>query len=357
MDQDFADFLLDESHFDLKQKQVDDADFFEGLKLSDDEEEKFFLTVDFEPEIRPKLEENDDFDIPFEITLEDLALMEAEEQLIARNSTNSTIKPKKNNHRRDCSFVGENKNTLVADSHEIDKLKADLEFYRDRTDFLNQELNAQKRQILTKEGEITILRQRLVQIDNEKILTAQKYAERTESNRKTLEKIESKWKQEVEILKTEIIFKEQELRSVSSSIKRKLPKNAGTFEDPDFNKFGTIKNNNEVPVSKSTNPIITSCNQMNEFSAMNDLEIFTLSIQKIDSSWKFSEMKDFDTLDIVTAREFACDEIKKKLKETTKENKSGRALAHGIIKLFERALHFRQVNLFLLRIVVFKCLF
>lgn len=337
MDPDFADFLLDESHFDLKQKHVDDAEFFEGLKLSDDEEEKFFLTVDFEPEFRPKFEDSNDFDIPFEITSEDLDLIEAQEKTILRNSTEI---PKKTNQKRVNSESGEKEIESIAGTHEVNKLKADLDFYRDRTEFLNQELNTQKRQVLTKEGEITILRQRLVQLDNEKILTAQKYAERTESNRKMLEKIEIKWKQEVENLKTEIIFKEQELRSVSSSIKRKLPKGAGLFEDQDLNKLGTIKNETSVP--QTAIPIITSDDQRKQNYVMSDLEIFTSSIQRLDLSWNFSELKDFDTLDIVKAREYACDEIKQITKQTC-GIKAGKALSHGMIKLFERALHFRQV--------------
>ena len=75
---------------------------------------------------------------------------------------------------------------------------------------------------------------------------------------------------------------------------------------------------------------------------MNDLEIFSHFIQKIDLTWKFSELKEFDILDIVKAREFASDEIRKVIEQDEK-NVVGKALAHGIVKLFERALHFKQV--------------
>lgn len=348
MDSDFADFLLDESQINLQQKKVDDADFLEGLKIIDSDEEEFLLTVDFEPEARQKMDEDVDFDIPFEITSEDLALLEAhEKEILKNNEVKASNTPKKQSARRISSTTGNNKEntstsgTNVASTHEINKLKVDLELYRDKAESLSNELNSHKRQILTKEGEITILRQRLNQLDNEKILIAQKYSELTESTRKTAEKIENNWKKEVESLKTELQFKEQELMSISSSFKRKVPKSSGlTFDDSAFGSIKTETFSSKAPDS----PTASSNDQISRpFSTMNDLEIFAHFIQKIDLTWKFSELKEFDTLDIVKAREFACDEIRRIIDQSDK-NTSGKALAHSIVKLFERALHFKQVT-------------
>ena len=75
---------------------------------------------------------------------------------------------------------------------------------------------------------------------------------------------------------------------------------------------------------------------------MTDLEIFSNFTQKVDLTWKFSDLKDFDILDIVKAVQFACDEIK--ISDQSETPKSGKSLARGIVKLFERGLHFRQVN-------------
>ena len=345
MDPDFADFLLDESHFELQQKRVDDAEFLEGLKITDNDEEEFLLTVDFEPETRQKMQEDADFDIPFEITSDDLELLEAQEKEITK--TNDTSKalntPKKQSARRISSTTGNKENNLknTTNSHEIEKLKVDLELHRDRAESLSHELNTQKRQILTKEGEITILRQRLVQLDNEKLLIAQKYSELTESSRKTAEKLENKWHKEMEHLKTELLFKEQELRSLSS-LKRKVPKSIGTFLDGDSDTFGTLKNDSPIPVASKT--IQNSITELKDsYALMDDLEIFASFIQKVDLTWKFSELKEFDTLDVIKAREFACDEIRR-INSQGKKLNSGKALAHGMVKFFERALHFRQVK-------------
>lgn len=347
MDPDFADFLLDESHFDLKQKHVDDAEFLEGLKITDNDEEEFLLTVDFEPETRQKMQDDVDFDIPFEITSEDLELLEAQEKEISKsNDAKSSNTPKKQTSRRISSTTGykENINSTknVTNVNEIEKLKVDLDLYKDRAESLCHDLNAQKRQILTKEGEITILRQRLVQLDNEKLVIAQKYSELSESSRKSFEKLETKWHKEMEHLKTELLFKEQELKSFSS-IKRKIPKSSGSFFDSEMNvnNFGTIKNDSFIPKT-SQYPEPVNSEYKNLYSSMDDLEIFTSFIQKIDLTWKFSELKEFDTLDIIKAREFACDEIRR-INLFEKAN-SGKALAHGIVKFFERALYFRQVH-------------
>lgn len=346
MDPDFADFLLDEYHLDLKQKKVDDADFLEGLKITDNDEEEFLLSVDFEPDTRQlKMQEDDvDFDIPFEITSEDLDLLEAQEKKLIKvidSKADNTLK--RQSTRRISSTTGNKENTLT-NGAEVEKLKVDLELYRDRADSLSNELNNQKRQILTKEGEITILRQRLTQLDNEKILMAQKYSELTESKRKNAEKIESKWLKEVESLKTELLFKEQELMSFSTSVKRKIPKSSGLFDDSlGSNSFGTIKN--DSPMTKTADSQLTSeksSQPTSSYSSMNDLQIFTYFIQTIDLTWRFSDLKEFDTLDIVKAREFACDEIKRIAFQINSLN-SGKALAHGLVKLFERALYFRQV--------------
>jgi hypothetical protein len=348
MDSDFADFFLDEdSYFDLKQKPVDDAEFLEGLKIIDNDEEEFLLTVDFEPEPRQKMQDDADFDIPFEITAEDLELLEAQEKEISKShDAKNSNTPKKQTGRRNCSTTGYKENINGAKSvtivNEIEKLKVDLDLYKDRAESLSHELNAQKRQILTKEGEITILRQRLVQLDNEKIVIAQKYSELTETSRKTAEKLELKWQKEMEHLKTELLFKEQELKSLFS-VKRKIPKSsvASFYNDNDVNTFGTIKSDSTAPkTSKYLESVNTLCKTVH--SSMDDLEIFTSYIQKIDLTWKFSELKEFDVLDIIKAREFACDEIRR-INLNEKPN-SGKALAYGIVKLFERALYFRQVH-------------
>lgn len=345
MDSDFADFFLDEDYFDLKQKPVDDAEFLEGLKITDNDEEEFLLTVDFEPEPRQKIQDDVEFDIPFEITAEDLELLEAQEKEISKSSDIKIVNtPKKQTGRRLSSTTGNKENVNNAkntsNANEIDKLKVDLDLYKDRAESLKHELNAQKRQILTKEGEITILRQRLVQLDNEKLVIAQKYSELTEISRKTAEKLEYKWQKEMEHLKTELLFKEQELKSLSS-MKRKIPKSSTAIFDSDVNTFGTIKTDSPAPkASKYSEPV--NAESKNVYSSMDDLEIFTSFVQRIDLTWKFSELKDFDALDIIKAREFACDEIRRiNLQE---KSNSGKALAHGIVKLFERALYFRQVN-------------
>lgn len=350
MDSDFADFLLDESEFNLHQKKVDDADFLEGLKIFDSDEEEFLLTDDFEPEAGQNIEENVDFDIPFEITSEDLALLEAQEKEILKNNeikASSKPPPKKQIGRRTSLIATSNKENSSTSSanaestHEINQLKVDLELYKDKSESLGNELNSNKRQILTKEGEITILRQRLNQLDNEKTSIAQKYSELTESTRKTAEKIENNWKKEVESLKTELQFKEQELRSISSSSKRKIPKSGLTFDD---SSFGTIKTDTfpSKAIDASTS---TSNNNLksNPLTNLDDLEIFSHFVQKCDLTWKFSELKEFDSLDILKAREFASDEIRRILDQDD-TNVSGKALAHGIVKLFERALYFKQVK-------------
>lgn len=342
MDSDFADFVLDESQFDLQQNKVDDADFLEGLKIIDSDEEEFLLTVDFEPEARQKMDESVDFDIPFEITSEDLALLEAQEKEILKKNE---MKTKKQNTRR-VSLTASNKensstsNANAESTHEINKLKVDLELYRNKSESLGNELNSNKRQILTKEGEITILRQRLNQLDNEKITIAQKYSELTESTRKAAEKIENNWKKEVESLKTELQFKEQELRAISSSFKRKIPKSGSIFDD---SAFGTIKND-IFPSMRNDAPTSTSSDLKSiPLANLDDLEIFSYFVQKIDLTWKFSLLKEFDSLDIVKAREFAYDEIWRILDQEDKYVR-GKALAHGIVKIFERALYFKQVN-------------
>ena len=349
MDPDFADFLLDESHFDLKQKQVDDADFLEGLTITDNDEEEFLLMVDFEPETRLKMEEEADFDIPFEITSEDLDLLEAQEKEINKATTESKglNTPKKQMHRRISSTTG-NKDTnspslLTSDSaHEINKLKVDLELYRDRAESLSLEFSAQKRQILTKEGEITILRQRLIQLDNEKITMAQQYAELSVSSRKNSDKKSENLEKEIKNLKMELDFKDKELQTISSSFKRKIPKSNNFKEDSNLNSLGTIKSEPEMSKSstKTTQPLPTE--HPNVYSSMTDLEIFSNFTQKVDLTWKFSDLKDFDILDIVKAVQFACDEIK--ISDQSETPKSGKSLARGIVKLFERGLHFRQVN-------------
>lgn len=347
MDPDFADFLLDEYHLDLKQKKVDDADFLEGLKITDNDEEEFLLTVDFEPDTRQQKMQNDDvdFDTPFEITSEDLDLLEAQEKkLIKVNDSKVDVTPKRLSNLKRISSTTGNKENIVQNGVEVEKLKVDLELYRDRADVLNNELNIQKRQILTKEGEITILRQRLIQLDNEKILMAQKYSELTESKRKTAEKIESKWLKEVESLKTELLFKEQELMSISTSVRRKIPKSSGLVNDFSVSdNFGSIKNDSLM--AKTADSQVNSEKPVpdSSYSSMNDLQIFTTFIQKLDLDWKFSDLKEFDILDIVKAREFACDEIKKFAFQINSFD-SGKALAHGLVKLFERALYYRQVK-------------
>ncbi len=241
-----------------------------------------------------------------------MEILEAQEKTLTKGGDSRTFNtPKKQGTRRISSTTGNKENfnnsRTGTDANEVDKLKVDLELYKDRAESLNQELNVQKRQILTKEGEITILRQRLVQLDNEKLLIAQKYSELTESSRKTAEKLEIKWQKEMEHLKTELLFKEQELRSLSS-VKRKLPKASGTFLDNnELSTFGTIKND---PIVSKQLPNPSKSNERKDFySSMSDLEVFSSFILKVDQTWKFSELKEFDALDIIKAREFACDEI------------------------------------------------
>ena len=343
MDSDFADFLLDESHVDLQQKKVEDADFLDGLKIIDSDEEEFLLTVDFDSEGRQKMEEDVDFDIPFEITSEDLALLEAQEkEILKNNEVKASNTPKKQSTRRVSTGNKENTSTINTNvsTHEVNKLKVDLELYRDKSESLSNELNSNKRQILTKEGEITILRQRLNQLDNEKILIAQKYSELTESTRKTAEKIENHWRKEVESLKTELQFKEQELKAISSSFKRKIPKSGLMFDD---STFGTIKTEHFPLKALDTSTSSKNDHKLMHLSGMSDLEIFSDFIQKVDLTWKFAELKEFDVLDIVKAREFAFDEIRKIVEQEDEKSVSGKALAHGIVKLFERALYFKQV--------------
>lgn len=353
MDPDFADFLLDESHLDLKQKQVEDVAFFEKLQITDNDEEEFLLSVDFEPETRQKRDEEVDFDIPFEITSEDLDLLEAQEKEILKNNIaakGGLNTPKKQTGRRISSTTGNKENHSPStlgkgnNSQEIIKLKSDLEIYRNRAESLNHELETQKRQILTKEGEITILRQRLSQLDNEKIAMAHKYAELSSASRKNVDKRTEDLKKEVENLKTELEFKTQELKSLSSSFKRKIPKSNIIIAETDSHKLGTIKS--EPAISKLPNSEkAPETEHKNIYTSMTDLEIFSSFIQKIDGTWKFSDLKECDILDIVKAREFACDEIRRISMQLENNNcKSGKALAHGIVKFFERGLYFRQVN-------------
>lgn len=342
MDADFADFLLDESHLDLNQKRIDDADFLEGLKISDDDEETFFLTVDFDSEEKLKPEET--FDVPFEITSEDLALLEAQEIQINTNNLEKHSTPRKSSNTRRFSIIENKENSSPARAQETDKLKADLDFHRSKAESTAQELAAQKRQILTKEGEITILRQRLVQLDNEKIIMAQKYSELTECNRKTIDKLEDKWKKEVDNLKTDLLFKEQELRSISTSQRRKIPKNSFiSIDQAPKSPLGEIT---DKKLSPSTNIKATSQEFLEPLDLLDDLDLFSSFIQKLDLTWKFSELRDFDTLDIVRARESACDEIKRIFSQSEEDRKSGKALAHCIVKLFDRSLHLRQVSLY-----------
>lgn len=345
MDPDFADFLLDESHFDLQQKKVDDAVFLEGLKLIDSDEEEFLLTVDFEPEKRQKMEDDVDFEIPFEITSADLALLEAQEkEILKKDEVKNSETSKKQSIRRASLTTGNKENSSTgsfngASSHEINKLKVDLDLYRDKSESLSNELNQHKRQILTKEGEITILRQRLNQLDNEKILIAQKYSELTDSTRKSNEKLENRWKKEVESLKMELEFKEQELKSISS-FKRKIPKSSLASDD---STFGKIKSDPFFSATDEKLPSTTNSQTFKPpFHDFSDLEILSHFIQKVDITWKFSEIKENDILDIVKAREFASNEIRK-IQENSDDIVPGKALAHGLVKLFERALYFKQV--------------
>lgn len=128
MDPDFADFLLDESHLDLRQKKIDDAEFLEGLKITNDEEEEFLLTVDFEPsETRAKNFDENSFDIPFEITAEELDLLEAQEKTLSKASeAKASHTPKKQTNRRKSSITGGNKeNFAQVGNAEVEKLKAD----------------------------------------------------------------------------------------------------------------------------------------------------------------------------------------------------------------------------------------
>ncbi len=262
MDSDFADFLLDDSHlYDLKQKQVCEI---EDLQFSSQDFEDNFEFV----EVQERKEQPESpFDVTFEISEDDLL------QLENQKPTNDT----------------------------------------GNTKALLEEVEAQKRLILSKEGEITILRQRLHQLDCEKMSFAQKIAELSEQNAVDTKKIEEKFKNELNKVQAEIKFKEQEL-----SLMNRPRKQSRTIESS----VATEKHSPQQ-VSAAVKP------------KQSDLELFYLACQRVDAnSWDFSTIGHFEVIDIMKGREVAKQAI-------IKEHK----LSSGVIAMLNYAIQLRQPRL------------
>jgi hypothetical protein len=274
MDSDFADFLLDDSHIhDMKQKQVCEI---EDIQFSSQDFEDDFQDV--EQLERKELRESA-FDVTFEICEDDLLQLE---------------------YQKPANEVGGSKALL-------------------------DELEAQKRLIMSKEGEITILRQRLHQLDGEKMSFAQKIAELSEQNAVDSRRIEEKYRNELNKVQAEIKFKEQELNFMNRPRKQ-----ARTIET-------SISSEKPVPVTPVTKLIQPR---------LSDLDLFYLACQRVDTNlWDFSRIGHFEVIDIMKGREVAKQAI-------IIEN----SLPSGLIALLKYACQLRQPRLmiytfFLIRIL------
>lgn len=285
MDSDFVDFLLDDSHiYDLKQRQVcniEDVQF-----SSQDFDVDFDETVEAENVAEPRKEPLDPvaFDVTFEISEDDLIQLEA------------TQKPPNDT---------------------------------EHTKSLFQELEAQKRLIMSKEGEITILRQRLHQLDCEKMTFAQKIAELSEQNAAEARNIHDKYRKEIEKLKAEIKFKEQELSIMNRP--RKQPRNTTANAVVESKAPATTAAPVLIPPAKP------------EVSA---LELFYSACQEVDARvWDFSKIGHFEVIDIMKAREVS----KHAIVQTN-------SLSSGVTEMLEYAIKLRQPRLMIYTFLVVQIL-
>ena len=202
-------------------------------------------------------------------------------------------------------------------------------------------------------------------------MNAQKFAEKTETNLKEISKIEGKWKAEIEKLKTEIIFKEQELKEMNANKHRKQPKTMsfmGAFESesnpvkilddvkrPRNDGFGPREARELISTGtdEKNRPEIKEANEMtkvedlrteilNHLAELSDLDLVYRVLEILDTEWDFGNLEHFDSLDIVKARELLTKTVRSE--EKLAERGSGRALATGIVKLYEHGIYLRQVK-------------
>lgn len=106
-----------------------------------------------------------------------------------------------------------NSNTNV----QVPLVQEEVRALRDQMQKLKDELDSIKRETLTKEGEVAILRQKLGQIEGEKYEAAKKHIQKLQSLESEKDAMMIHWQKEIERLLSELNFKENELKMRSFS--------------------------------------------------------------------------------------------------------------------------------------------
>lgn len=333
MDQEtFDDFSFDELLFEETEQLPKNTVQLEALKLDDDFsfDDDFFSSSPppaMQPPPATAHDETDlEFEWPHEITAEDLDRIEAEERAMQLE------KRQKKQQALPAAQV----------------LDPSLE--------MMQELSAQRQLIMAKEGEITILRQKLREREGDYMSIAAKYAEMSQYK----SELEKKHENSLKRLKDELYFREQELKMMSARPRKQTRKVDLEFELVDREKERPLERASEkalerekenvgvnmdydfdVPTEVSL-PVVKSTTSM---IALSDWNLFSFVCQKLMDGCEGS-LKECEILDIVKARQVARSEICKK---------QGK-LVDGMIALLSFAIKLRQSRLLLYAVQVLELL-
>lgn len=101
---------------------------------------------------------------------------------------------------------------------EIVRLKDQLALAMQRADHLEKSLVQLQQERMSKEGEASILRERLQKLEWERNEVLNKSTQKLQQSEQNKQSIEEEYKRSVEALKSELAFKDQELESLSSRL-------------------------------------------------------------------------------------------------------------------------------------------